>query len=89
MKTLITISLMLNTSLALCQFTPARADLFLKECDSLSKLYKRDVFGYTHTLTTGRESVIIFYKDVDQEVKDTLVWTREMMLPKRQARKRN
>jgi hypothetical protein len=89
MKTLITISLMLTTSLALCQFRLARADLFSKECDSLSKLYKKDVFGYTHTLTRGRESLIIFYTDDKQETNDTLVWTRDMLMPKRQVRKRN
>ena len=88
MKKLITISFLFVQGFAFAQFTPARADLFKKEIDSLCKLYKRDVFGYSHSLVRGTEALIIYYTDNENETQDTIVWLRVIPELKRSSRKR-
>ena len=46
------------------------------EMDSLSKIYKVKVCGYTHTIVDNRESLIIFYRKPTLDMEEKIAWTR-------------
>lgn len=72
------------------QYAPKELlDSHKKTVDSLSKLYKKQVFGYQRSVIMREylvETFIIFYT-VKGETEDSIVWSRELILAPKAAPK--